>query len=77
MSTTDLKEKLISRIREMDNEELLKEIGRLLHFETKAKYMLNDDQLQIVQEAQAQIKRGEYLSDEEADKEVDEWLNEK
>lgn len=73
---TSLKEKIINQIREMDNEELLKEIGRLLQLEGKAKYILNDDQLSIVQEAQQQIKGGQYLTDEEADKEIDEWLNE-
>lgn len=77
MSTSTLKEKLISRIREMDNEELLKEIDRLLQFETKAKYLLSDGQVQIVQEAEEQIKKGKYLTEKEADKEVDEWLNEK
>jgi hypothetical protein len=77
MSTSQLKEKLISTIREMDNEQLLKEIGRLLQLETKAKYLLSDKQVQIVREAQEQIKRGKYLTEEEADKEIDEWLNEK
>ncbi|MDZ4844792.1 MAG: hypothetical protein SH857_04495 [Chitinophagales bacterium] len=77
MSTIELKEKLISTIREMDNEQLLKEIGRLLQLETKGKYLLSDKQVQIVQEAQEQIKRGDYLTEKEADKEIDEWLNEK
>ncbi len=77
MSTAQLKEKLISKIRDMDNEQLLREIGRLLQLDTKAKYLFSDKQVQIVKEAEEQVKRGKYLTEEEAEKDIDEWLNEK
>ena len=39
-------------------------------------YKLNENQISEVNEAMAQYNRGEYLTDEEADKELDEWLKE-
>lgn len=44
--------------------------------EEKAKYFLSEEQVRIVKEAQEQILNGEFLTEEEADKEIDQWLNE-
>ncbi len=40
---------------------------------TKA-YMLNDAQRKAIDEAREQIRNGQFLTDEEADKEIEEWL---
>lgn len=39
-------------------------------------YHLSDEQLKAVEEAQEQYRRGEYVTNEELEKEIEEWLNE-
>jgi ABC-type lipoprotein export system ATPase subunit len=78
MSTIDLKERLIEKIQEIDNDDILAEAYRLLglEFEGEEPFKLSLDQKNAVAEARAQIKTGAYLTDQEADKEIDEWLKE-
>jgi hypothetical protein len=77
MSTTELKKRLIDKIQKTDNENLLEEAYRLLELETQdiEVYKLTDDQRKAINEARQQIKNGEFLTDEQANKEIDEWLN--
>ncbi|MGB3852423.1 MAG: hypothetical protein WA958_20835 [Tunicatimonas sp.] len=77
MSTIELKQKLISKIQETVDDSLLEEALRLLNSESSESevLVLNKDQVNAVNEAQAQIKSGQFLSNEQANKEIDEWLN--
>lgn len=77
MSTIELKKLLIDRIQKTENEELLEEAFRLLELETEdiEIYKLNDNQNKVIDEAKQQIKNGQYLTDEEANKEIEEWLS--
>ncbi len=77
MSTIELKQKLISKIQETVDDSLLEEALRLLNSESSEPevLVLNKDQVNAVNEAQAQIKSGQFLSNEQANKEIDEWLN--
>jgi hypothetical protein len=76
MSTAELKVKLIKEITDSDNEELLKDVFRLIELEKDDPlvYKLSEEQLSAVNEAQEQIKAGKFLADDEANKEIDEWL---
>jgi hypothetical protein len=78
MSTTGLKERLIDRIREIDDEDILAEAYRLLGTDPDLEepYKLSNEQKAIIDEARAQIRNGAYLTNNQADKEIDEWLNE-
>lgn len=69
---------LIDKIQKTDNENLLEEAYRLLNLETEdiEVYKLSDDQRNATHEARHQIKNGQFLTDEQANKEIDEWLNE-
>lgn len=77
MTTTELKKKLISEINSIDNEMLLEEMLRLAGAseEEESIYHLSDLQLDAVKESQAQFKKGDYLTDSEANNEIDEWLD--
>jgi len=77
MSTTGLKERLIDRIKEIDDEDILAEAYRLLGTDPDLEepYKLNNQQKAAIDEAREQIRKGEYLTNNEADKEIDEWLN--
>lgn len=76
MSTIELQKKLIEKIKKTESEDLLAEAYRLLERETIdiETFTFNSDQKQNIAEAREQIKRGEYLSNSEANKEINEWL---
>jgi hypothetical protein len=78
MTTTELKKRLIRKINDIDNNELLEEMYRMLETEEADMeiYKLSKNQKSAVEEAQDQIRNGKYLTDKQADKEIDEWLNE-
>ena len=77
MSATGLKERLIDRIKEIDDEDILAEAYRLLGTDPDLEepYQLNSEQKTAIDEARTQIKNGNYLTDNQANKEIDEWLN--
>lgn len=78
MSTTELRKRLIEQIQKTDDKNLLQEACRLLELETGdiETYKLSENQRSAVAEAREQIKRDQFLTNEQADKEIDEWLNE-
>ena len=55
---------------------LLEEAFRLLRLETEdvEVYKLSEDQKNAVNEARQQIKNGQFLTDDEANKDINEWL---
>ncbi len=75
----NLKERLIKRIQETTNLDLLKEVYRLLEidFDDQEIYELSDDQRAAIHEGRQQINQGKYLTHEQANKETDKWLSEK
>jgi tRNA A22 N-methylase len=77
MSTVELRKRLIDKIQTTKDERILEEAYRLLEIETEdiEIYKLNDDQKRAISEARQQIKNGQFLTDEQANKEIDEWLN--
>ena len=77
MSTAELRKRLIDKIQKTDNENILQEAYRLLELETEdiEIYKLSDDQKKALSEARQQIKAGQFLTNDQADKEIDEWLS--
>lgn len=77
MSTIELRKLLIEKIQLTDDDKLLEEASRLLEVEIVDSeiYILNDNQKMAIEEARKQIINGEYLTDEESNKEIDEWLS--
>ena len=78
MSTAELRNRLIEKIKKTKDERILEEAYRLLDLENEdiEVYKLNDAQKKAISEAREQIKNGQYLTEEAANKEIDEWLNE-
>jgi hypothetical protein len=69
------KEKIISRIKELEDINLIDEINRLLEIEfDDSPYITNQDQKDAIREARNQIKNGNTLTEDQADNEIDEWL---
>jgi hypothetical protein len=77
MSTIELRRRLIDKIQKTENEDLLAEAYRLLELETEdiEVYKLNDDQRKAISEARQQINSGQFLTDDQSNKEIDEWLS--
>ena len=78
MSTAELKIDLISRIANTEEPRIIEELRKLLDFELDNEtYKLNPQQLQRVSEAKAEYLAGNVVSEQQADEEIDEWINEK
>lgn len=76
MSTTELQNKVIDKIRKIEDTDLLMDVNRLIEIETfdEEIYKLNPEEIIAVTEAQNEIKNGQFLTDEEAKKDIREWL---
>jgi predicted transcriptional regulator len=77
MSTAELKEKLIAQINSPDNDELLSEISTMLYIESKSVngvYQMSEAEREAVEDGLNQIKNGQWISNEEANRQIEEWL---
>ena len=76
MSTIELRNTIIDKIKKIDDEDLLNEVNRLIEIETSdiEIYKFSDEQKAAIEEDEDQINRGEFLTDEEATKDIKEWL---
>ena len=77
MPDNTLKEKLINKIKEIDDPAILEEVSNLFELqEPETVYIANNEQKKAIDEAQQQIKNKHTLDNEQANKESDEWLKE-
>ena len=76
MSTSELKKLLIDKIKKTDNGNLLEEAFRLLELESEdiEVYKLSENQKNAINEAKQQVKNGQFLTDDEGNKDINEWL---
>lgn len=77
MKTIEIKRKLINEINLSNNKSLLEGFYRLINIENEVQeiYNLNVEQNSAIIEAREQIKNGDFLTNEEANQDIDEWLN--
>jgi hypothetical protein len=76
MTYFELRKQLIDKINKIENLELLEEANILLGTEinNNVVYEFSDSQKERINESLMQIKNGSFLSEIEANKEIDEWL---
>lgn len=76
MSTIELRKKVIEKISKTENENLPGEVYRLLELENETIeiYKLNSLQKRKVSAARQQIKKQQFLTEKEANKEISAWL---
>jgi hypothetical protein len=75
MSTAELKIDLINQITVIKDKVRLKELLQLIKFqEDSSVYITNDDEKKAILEARNEIRNGEFSSDDDVQKEIDEWL---
>ncbi len=76
MSTAEVKRKLISKIKNSQDEGFLKDVYSLLKDESKAELLLlSKKQIAAIREGELQIANGQYLTDAEVRKRTSQWLS--
>ncbi|MDP2113660.1 MAG: hypothetical protein Q8K69_06350 [Bacteroidota bacterium] len=77
MTTKELRNKVIGKINQIDDEEILNEIYRLLEdsIEDDDVFQLSENHIIAIEEAKKQIDQGESMTNEQANLEIGEWLN--
>jgi BioD-like phosphotransacetylase family protein len=72
-----LKNKVIGRINQINDELLLAEVYRLLEstVDDSSLFQLSNNHKTAIDEAKDQIANGNYLTNEQSNKEINEWLN--
>ena len=77
MPETNLKEKLLNKLKEINDPAVLEEVSNLFELqEPETVYQVNDEQRKAIDEAREQIKNKQTRTNEQAGKEADEWLSE-
>ena len=76
MSTAELKEKVIAQINETDDDGLLDEISTMLDIAARTKdgvYEMSNAEIEAVEDGLRQLKNGQWITHEEAKRQVEEW----
>ena len=77
MKTRDLKDKIVSKIKSSKDEHLLNEVYRLIQLESEISeevYVLSNEQKTVIKEGIQQLDKGQYLTNEQANAQIEEWL---
>ena len=77
MTTIELKEQVISRISKLSDNDLLMDVYKLLEncSDDSEIYNLTDNHKIAIATAINQINNGDFLTNEQANNEIDAWLN--
>ena len=76
MSTTELRKRLIEKIQDTSDENILAEVYRILEvsYQDEEIIVLTDAQKAKIDNGFKDIAEGRYLTNDQANKEIDEWL---
>lgn len=75
MEIAELKKKLIAKINLIDNNEILESMMSILEIHNKQDvYVLNEAQLAAIEEAREDYRNGRFLTNDEANAEIEKWL---
>ncbi len=76
MSTSEMKQKLIEKIKSTEDDNILEEVYRILEVGTIEldEIILSDKQRELIDGGLRDIENGNYLSNEDANNEIEKWL---
>jgi hypothetical protein len=76
MSVTELQQKLIDKISTTNDVDLLEDIYSFIGIDEEVGkfFTLSDKQISSIEQSQQQIKDGNYFTNDDVNKEIDEWL---
>jgi RNA polymerase-binding transcription factor DksA len=77
MTTKELKHTVIDKVKELEDDNLLNDLIKLIDDNSIDNdiYQLSDNHKAAIDIAIKQIENGDYLTNEQSNKEIDEWLN--
>ncbi len=77
MTTKELKNKLIGKIKQIDDDEILNEIYRMIDETNQDEevFLLSEEHVKAIEEAKSQIGKGEFLTNNQVNEEIGKWLN--
>ncbi len=77
MTTVEMKNQVIGQINQLNDNEVLTDVYKLLNIDKVDLdiYKLSDNHKLAVDMAINQIANGDFLTNDQANKEVDKWLN--
>jgi hypothetical protein len=77
MTTIEMKNQVIGKINQLTDNELLMDINKLLDDSLLDSdvYKLSDNHKTAIDKAISQIENGDYLTNDQVNKEINEWLN--
>ena len=75
MSTAEIKQHVIERIQSLEDDNILQEIENLLAFyDDDEVIVFTDEQKARIEQGLKDYENGDYISNEQANKEAEEWL---
>ncbi len=76
MFTKEMKQELINKIKSTTDENILEEVYRILEVGTREadRIVLSSEQKESIDKGIKDMEEGNYLSNEEANEEIEEWL---
>ena len=77
MTTIEMKNQVIGKINQLTDNELLMDVYKLLNdsLADSDVYELSDNHKIAIDRAISQIDNGDFLTNDQANKEINEWLN--
>jgi hypothetical protein len=77
MTTQDLKHKVIDKVNELEDENLLLDLMKLIDDNSIDNdiYQLSSNHKNAIDIAIKQIENGDYLTNEQSNKDIDKWLS--
>jgi hypothetical protein len=77
MTIKELRHNVIDKINKLDDESLLNDLIKLIDNAANEDeiYRLSDNHKKAINTAIGQIENGHYLTNEQSNKQIDEWLN--
>lgn len=78
MNKEELKIDVINKINQLKYPHIIEDIQKLIDFELSTDlYNLSEEQINRVKEAKEEYQNSEILNKQEANQEIEKWLNEK
>ena len=76
MTVATLQKRVKENISLINDKSVLETINRIID-ENSQVYILSDEQVNLVKEAQEEFKNGDFLNQEDMDKQVEQWAKRK
>ncbi len=76
MTLTEIKKEILERVNEVNDNIILEEVYRILQIPIKPEevFRFSDSQNELLNKREDEIDKGDFVTHEESEKDLDEWL---